>query len=358
MSQISPDKLNESHELKQTNLTPSPSTASSTTSKSFYKRLLKKSSSKSRDSNYYARIIKKSGQLNIAHQQMPFQHKHISYIKDLGNTLLTIRWRWILLALCAVNFASYFVFSFVWMLLAYHSGDYEPDAKDFCIAGTKSFTGYYLLSIETITSIGYGRLYPSEKCGHFTWLVLTLQAMIGIAIQGVFVSAVYVKMAKPFTKISHFIFSRKAVIMLRDGKMRFIFRIYDSTGKVWCGTKIYLYYIDKENGFHKQLMKIQPHGFLIFPLEIEHVIDDQSPLWELSVNNMQQKQFELVAMAEGVSTITGQLSQNRTSYEKLEILWGHRFLPCTEWSDKKQAFVINYRQFNEVEQFADRKSVV
>lgn len=66
--------------------------------------------------------------------------------------------------------------------------------------------------------------------------------------------------------------------------MRFIFRIHDFHRKIWCGTQISLYFIDKElmseNAEYEIIqMPIEPHGLLIFPLEIEHVINEKSPLW-------------------------------------------------------------------------------
>lgn len=60
--------------------------------------------------------------------------------------------------------------------------------------------------------------------------------------------------------------------------------MHDFHRKIWCGTSISLYFVDKELIFpHQELeliqMPIEPHGLLIFPLEIEHIIDEKSPLW-------------------------------------------------------------------------------
>lgn len=135
-------------------------------------------------------------------------------MRDLGNTLLTIRWRWILLTLCLVNFASFFLFAFMWMLVAEVSGDFDDannGIQEKCIVNVNGFNGFLLLSIETITTIGFGYYYPTEKCSH-AWLVLTLESMVNIGLQGVLISAVYVKIAKPYTKMSNSLFSKRAVV--------------------------------------------------------------------------------------------------------------------------------------------------
>lgn len=73
-----------------------------------------------------------------------------------------------------------------------------------------SFTGYLLLSIETMTTVGYGYRYPTEHCIG-GWVLLMLQAIFNTCVQGALVSAVYVKTSKPFTKNSS-VFSKKAVV--------------------------------------------------------------------------------------------------------------------------------------------------
>lgn len=139
-------------------------------------------------------------------------------MRDLGNTLLTIRWRWILLTLCVVNFATFFFFSFVWMLMVEVDGDFDENINnnngtldDRCIINVKGFKGLLVLSIETITSIGSGHYYPGENCS-YTWLALSFAHLIFIFLQGTLISVFDVKMTKPFTKMSHLLFSKKAVV--------------------------------------------------------------------------------------------------------------------------------------------------
>lgn len=97
--------------------------------------------------------------------------------------------------------------------LAHVSGDFEPDNKEPCVVNTKTFTGYLLLSIESITSIGYGYRYPTESCKE-VWLIHVFQALCNIALQGILVSAVYVKITMPVKKVLHCIFSKSAVVSI------------------------------------------------------------------------------------------------------------------------------------------------
>lgn len=61
--------------------------------------------------------------------------------------------------------------------------------------------------------------------------------------------------------------------------------------------------------------------------------------------------YEIVAVAEGSSTITGQVSQNRTSYTNEDILWGHRFVNCDSYDENLQSHVVDYKKFKQVASF-------
>lgn len=161
-------------------------------------------------------------------------------------------------------------------------------------------------------------------------------------------------------------------ICLRDGKLRFVFRIHDFHKRIWCATNISLYFMDKEQMYNTEFemvqMVIEPHGLLIFPLEIEHVIDENSPLWTFRPLDILQSRwayrrlvelfltsfcfrFEIVAVAEGSSNITGQVSQKRTSYSNSDIFWGQRFKPCVDYDELKQAYIVDYKKFKQTVPF-------
>lgn len=110
----------------------------------------------------------------------------------------------------------------MWMGVAIWNGDAaQTDNRHKCIIGTNSFTGYLLLSIETLTTIGFGEIYPTD-C-HEGWVILTLQGIVGVAIEGALVTAVYVKLARPFSKQQLHLFSKNAVVSFLPKNSSLIF---------------------------------------------------------------------------------------------------------------------------------------
>lgn len=160
--------------------------------------------------NNSIRVVNKKGRFNISLSKIP--NKELRFIRDLGNTLIQIRWRWILLTLVLVNGLAYVTFSAIFMFDAWLSGDWDLDNPDHktCIVGTNTYVGYLLLGIETITTTGYGYVYPTQEC-KFVWFALTLSTIVMFFIEGAFITVVYVKISRPINK-DVVKFSKRAVV--------------------------------------------------------------------------------------------------------------------------------------------------
>jgi potassium inwardly-rectifying channel subfamily J, other len=95
----------------------------------------------------------------------------------------------------------------------------------------------------------------------------------------------------------------------------------------------FLYQVTKEGEllpFFQQELEVGADGsddrlMFIWPTLIVHKIDEDSPLYEISAQDLIKERFEIVTMLEGVVESTGMTTQARSSYLPSEILWGHRF---------------------------------
>lgn len=87
--------------------------------------------------------------------------------------------------------------------------DQEEDTS--CFVGIQSFIGYFLFSIETQATIGYGSRYITRHCPEAVFL-MCLQIILGCAICGGIASIVLVKMGRPLALYSKSSFSKNAVV--------------------------------------------------------------------------------------------------------------------------------------------------
>lgn len=156
--------------------------------------------------------MSKRGRINIHLKNIP--DKSINYVRDLWNTLVNMRWRWTMLTVVLVNLLAYLTTAQLFYLDAWVSGDFSAQNATqhrVCIENAKNYTTFFMLGIETITTTGYGYVYPTEYC-QLAWMILTFTTILTIFIDGAFISVIYVKISRPTYKTSKSLFSKKAVV--------------------------------------------------------------------------------------------------------------------------------------------------
>jgi len=86
----------------------------------------------------------------------------------------------------------------------------------------------------------------------------------------------------------------------------------------------------------------------MWPTVAVHKIDQDSPLYGLSAEDLLNERFEVIVILEGTTESTGQTTQARTSYMASEVLWGHRFRPLVKYCKTKMMYEVDYSQFHDV----------
>ncbi|KAI4905436.1 hypothetical protein NFI96_016626 [Prochilodus magdalenae] len=106
------------------------------------------------------------------------------------------------------------------------------------------------------------------------------------------------------------------------------------------GEYIPLDQIDINVGYDQGLDRI----FLVSPLTIIHEINEESPLFGISKQELDIADFEIVVILEGMVEATAMTAQVRSSYLASEILWGHRFEPVV--FEEKNHFKVDFTHFH------------
>ena len=104
-----------------------------------------------------------------------------------------------------------------------------------------------------------------------------------------------------------------------------------------------LYQYDLQLG---ELGEIDDRLFMVWPIIVEHRINEDSPFWDMSADSLQQEVFELVIVLEGIVESTGMTTQARTSYLPNEILWGHCFERLVTYQRDTSQYMIDYSRFH------------
>ncbi|XP_017572537.1 inward rectifier potassium channel 2 [Pygocentrus nattereri] len=298
-----------------------------------------------------SRFVNKNGHCNV--QFINMSEKGQRYLADIFTTCVDIRWRWMLVIFCLSFLLSWLLFGFVFWLVALSYGDLDNE-EQICVSNVDSFTAAFLFSVETQTTIGYGYRYITEDCPIAVFMVV-FQSIVGCIIDAFIIGAVMAKMAKPKKRNETLVFSHYATIAMRDSKLCLMWRVGNlrkshlveahvraqllKSRTTVEGEYIPLDQIDIDVGFDTGIDRI----FLVSPITIIHEIDEDSPFYDMSREELESSEFEIVVILEGMVEATAMTTQCRSSYIASEILWGHRFEPVL--SVEKNDYTVDYSKF-------------
>ncbi|RMB88267.1 hypothetical protein DUI87_35379 [Hirundo rustica rustica] len=278
------------------------------------------------------RVLTKDGRSNVRMEHI--SDKRFLYLKDLWTTFIDLQWRYKLLLFSATFAGTWFAFGVVWYLVAAAHGDlleFEPPANHTpCVMQVHTLTGAFLFSLESQTTIGYGFRYISEECPLAIVLLITqlvLTTILEIFITGTFLA----KIARPKKRAETIKFSQNAVVAQHDGKTCLMIRVANMRKSLLIGC---------------QVDTSSDSPFLILPLTFYHVVDEASPLRDVSLRSG-DGDFELVVILSGTVESTSATCQVRTSYLPEEILWGYEFTPAISLSASGK-YVADFSLFDRV----------
>ncbi|XP_043923863.1 ATP-sensitive inward rectifier potassium channel 12-like isoform X2 [Protopterus annectens] len=302
------------------------------------------------------RFVKKNGQCNVYFANL--SNKSQRYIADIFTTCVDTRWRYMLMIFSTAFLLSWLLFALLFWCVALLHGDLEGNKRDGfkpCIMHVNSFLGAFLFSVETQTTIGYGFRCVTEECP-LAILMVVIQSILGCVIDSFMIGTIMAKMARPKKRAQTLLFSHNAVIAMRDGKLCLMWRVGNLRKshivEAHVRAQLIKPYMTEEGeylpldqrdlnvGYDVGLDRI----FLVSPIVIVHEIDDQSPLYGISKEDLLVEDFEIVVILEGMVEATAMTTQARSSYLASEILWGHRFEPVV--FEEKKHYKVDYSRFH------------
>lgn len=307
-----------------------------------------------RDRPKKPRFVAKNGACNVAHKNIREQGR---FLQDVFTTLVDLKWRHTLVIFTMSFLCSWLLFAMMWWLVAFGHGDMDIRenimGREPCVANVKSFTAAFLFSIEVQVTIGFGGRMMTEECP-LAISLLIIQNIVGLIVNAVMLGCIFMKTAQSHRRAETLIFSRHAVIAVRNGKLCLMLRVGDLRKSMIISASVRIQVVKKTITPEGEVIPIHQidvpvenfiesnNIFLVAPLIISHVIDKRSPLYEVSASDLSTQDLEVIVILEGVVETTGITTQARTSYITEEILWGHRFVSIVS---EDGVYSVDYSKF-------------
>ena len=265
-------------------------------------------------------------------------------LKDFFTTTLDLSWKWNILFFAIAFFSSWLLFAVVWYLTALHHGDFDPENLNNqtfkpCVSDIHDFTSCFLFSVETQHTIGYGGRATTEQCP-IAIIVMTVQSIFGVIIQACMAGIIFAKFTIANKRSKTIVFSKNAVVHLRDGALWLTVQIADLQKRSLLEAHIRMILVQNKETlegekvpFYRQDLpcsseindEANDRVLMIWPTVVGHKINSESPLYRLEPAALPYLEFEILIVVEGTTPETGNTIQAMTSYLPNEILWNQHF---------------------------------
>jgi inward rectifier potassium channel len=262
-----------------------------------------------------ARLLNHDGTFNVRRNNLSPLHPYNAY-----NTLLKLTIPRLIALLCVGYLVTNVSFASLYWLCG--AGAIEG-AKPTPLA---RFEDCLFFSVQTLATIGYGRLVPVTRAANVLVAVEALCGLLGFAIVS---GLLFARFTRPTAKI---VFSDKALVARYEGGWALMFRLANLRNHDLTDVRAVVSFarwaeVDGERRREFDQLRLERDSVIFMPLHwvIVHPITDASPMRGLTEAALAGSEPEFVCLITADDETFAQTVHARTSYDASDIVWGARF---------------------------------
>jgi inward rectifier potassium channel len=263
-----------------------------------------------------------------------------SPVRDVYHSLLVASWRRFFLIVLVAYLGANVLFALGYLAV----GDAIEEARP------GHFGDAFFFSVQTMATIGYGKMAPRGLAAN---LLVTVEALVGLLGLALVTGLVFAKFSRPTARV---IFSRNALVTTFDGVPSLLFRMANERGNQIAEAQAHLVLLRTERTpegeevrrIHDLELRRSQSAFFAFTWLVVHPITPGSPLHGETAESLRASDVDLVASVTGLDETLAQTIHARHAWSPADILWDHRFVDViVTLPDGRRA--IDYRRFHEAE---------
>ncbi|MDB5039062.1 MAG: channel inward rectifier conserved region 2 domain protein [Bacteriovoracaceae bacterium] len=261
------------------------------------------------------RTLNQDGSFNTGRRRSNFFH-------DSYHELLSASWpKFLFLVL-----STYFLVNLVFAILYFFC---NPESFEGMRTTSREvhFSDCFFFSIQTLATIGYGRISPVQLLPNLIVSIEALVSLMGLAlVTGLF----FTRFSRPTARV---IFSKNAVITKYDGKDVLMFRMANERLNhiVEAHVDVALAHIivqpDGERFRNLTDLKLKRRKSPLFASTwtVMHFIEPDSPLYQKSKEDLEKCEAEILVSLSGLDETFAQTIHARYSYTADDLVWNKKF---------------------------------
>jgi inward rectifier potassium channel len=264
------------------------------------------------------RVIGKDGNLNVLRRGSNWHDNH-PYLR-----LINMSWpRFFGTVVCAY-FLVNTIFAFVYHALG-------PDQLTGGVGNSeldRFLTGFFF-SAHTLTTVGYGSIAPKALASNIVAVIESMAGVLGFAVA---TGLLYGRVSRPSAKMG---FSETMVVAPYQDGMSLQFRVANRRANdlMEVGAQVLMMVVETRDGqpvrrYYSLKLERESVLFLALTWTVVHPIDNDSPLYGLTADDLREKQVEFLILLKAYDDTFSQTVFARYSYRHDEVQWGKRFAPA------------------------------
>jgi len=211
-----------------------------------------------------------------------------------------------------------------------------------------AYIDYLYFSIETLSTAGYGDMHPQTHYGHF---IATVELFTGIFSMSLMTGLIFARFSRPNARL---LFADHAVISSHEGKPTLMIRFANERHDIIGNATARLWLLKNETSlearsfrrFYELRLVQDEHPALALSWTLFHVLDEQSPLYGLTAQDLEAAGASLVVVVSGYDVLAAQTVHARKTYEHSDIQFGRRYADIIATSEDGR-IRIDYAKFHE-----------
>jgi inward rectifier potassium channel len=259
--------------------------------------------------------------------------------RDVYHWLLTMSWPRLMAIIVLLYLAGNGAFALLYLLVPGSIENARPG----------SFVDAFFFSVQTMATIGYGKLIPHTL---FANCMVAFEALLGLLGLAMVTGLLFAKFSRPTARV---LFSRVATIHVRDGVQALAFRMANERGNQIVEAQLRLVLARNEitvegesvRRFHDLSLVRERTAIFALTWTAVHPILPTSPLFGVNAAALRELQGELIVSLMGIDETFSQTVHARHSYIAEDLVWDARFVDIlSQLPDGRRA--VDYRRFHEV----------
>lgn len=284
------------------------------------------------------RYFDKDGKANISIKGMHFLERLNVY-----HALLSMnRWKFLLVIFLFFILVNLFFASIYLFIGIDHLNGLNATTN------SEKFGEAFFFSAQTFTTVGYGRINPIGFWASFT---ASVEALIGLMSFALATGLLYGRFSKPKAYLRY---SKNALFTpFRDG-VALMFRFVPFTRNYLVNVEVKLTAAMRilEDGvlktkFFNVPLDISKASTLVANWTLVHMINEDSPLYNLTKDDLANAQVEILVFVQGFDESFSNTVISRTSYTYEDFIFGAKFVPMFNPNNDNTTTVLHLDKLDE-----------